>query len=71
MFRAPIESQALTALSSCISTLDLPASRQLYSLSPCAIGARYYGYILSPLLRSVPATTGIFSLPFCDRCPLR
>eukprot|EP00976_Prorocentrum_cordatum_P101855 1192816-Prorocentrum_minimum.AAC.2 len=34
-----------------------------------AIGARY-GYILSPLLRLVPAT-GIFSLPFYDWCPLR
>eukprot|EP00976_Prorocentrum_cordatum_P086036 1186347-Prorocentrum_minimum.AAC.5 len=33
------------------------------------MGARY-GYILSPLLRWVPAT-GIFSLPFCDGCPLR
>eukprot|EP00976_Prorocentrum_cordatum_P088238 1187230-Prorocentrum_minimum.AAC.4 len=40
----------------------------LYSLSPSAIGARY-GYILSPLLRLVP-DAGIFSLPFCDWCPL-
>eukprot|EP00976_Prorocentrum_cordatum_P104031 1193711-Prorocentrum_minimum.AAC.3 len=40
-----------------------------YSLSPSAIGVRY-GYILSPLLRLVPAT-GRFSLPFCDLCALR
>eukprot|EP00976_Prorocentrum_cordatum_P048954 988114-Prorocentrum_minimum.AAC.2 len=33
------------------------------------MGARY-GYILSPLLRWVPAT-GTFSLLFCDWCPLR
>eukprot|EP00976_Prorocentrum_cordatum_P106507 1194466-Prorocentrum_minimum.AAC.3 len=30
---------------------------RIYSLSPSAIGARY-GYILSPLLRLVPATGG-------------
>eukprot|EP00976_Prorocentrum_cordatum_P070170 1179822-Prorocentrum_minimum.AAC.5 len=41
----------------------------IYSLSPFAIGARYR-YILSPLLRLVPAT-GVFSLPFCDWCPRR
>eukprot|EP00959_Pyramimonas_sp_CCMP1952_P172472 3603490-Pyramimonas_sp.AAC.1 len=52
------------------------------SLSPPAIGARY-GYILSLLLRLVPATgifslllrlvpaTGIFTLSCCDWCPLR
>eukprot|EP00976_Prorocentrum_cordatum_P100816 1192382-Prorocentrum_minimum.AAC.2 len=28
------------------------------------------GNVLSPLLRLVPATS-IFSLPFCDWCPLR
>eukprot|EP00976_Prorocentrum_cordatum_P098652 1191501-Prorocentrum_minimum.AAC.1 len=33
--------------------------RRYCSLSPCAIGARY-GYILSPLLRLVPATECIF-----------
>eukprot|EP00976_Prorocentrum_cordatum_P087698 1187011-Prorocentrum_minimum.AAC.12 len=38
------------------------------SLSPSAIGARY-GYVLSPLMRLVPAM-GIFSLPFHDWCPL-
>eukprot|EP00976_Prorocentrum_cordatum_P034897 709574-Prorocentrum_minimum.AAC.2 len=40
----------------------------VYHLSPSAIGARY-GYIISPLLRLVPAV-GILSLPFCDWCPL-
>eukprot|EP00959_Pyramimonas_sp_CCMP1952_P366779 7681849-Pyramimonas_sp.AAC.1 len=44
-------------------------NRLVYSLSPTAIGARY-GYILSPLLQLVPAT-GIFSLPYCNWCPLR
>eukprot|EP00959_Pyramimonas_sp_CCMP1952_P301698 6312595-Pyramimonas_sp.AAC.1 len=44
-------------------------ARCWYILSPSAIGARY-GYIFSPLLQLVPAT-GMFSLPFCDRCPLR
>eukprot|EP00976_Prorocentrum_cordatum_P096445 1190568-Prorocentrum_minimum.AAC.4 len=55
---------------------------RVYSLSPCAIGA-CYGYILSPVVRLVPATgmlhsldwclpaTGIFSLPLCDWCLLR
>eukprot|EP00976_Prorocentrum_cordatum_P041806 847719-Prorocentrum_minimum.AAC.1 len=38
------------------------------SLSPSAIGARYE-HILSPPLRLVPAMS-IFSLPFCDGCPL-
>eukprot|EP00959_Pyramimonas_sp_CCMP1952_P399667 8373806-Pyramimonas_sp.AAC.1 len=46
--------------------LVLPAE---YSLYPSAIGTRY-GYILSPLLRLVPAT-GIFSRPVCDWYPLR
>eukprot|EP00959_Pyramimonas_sp_CCMP1952_P079112 1653742-Pyramimonas_sp.AAC.1 len=41
---------------------------RVYSLSPCAIGARY-GYVLSPLVRLAP-TTGIFSLPLCDWRPL-
>eukprot|EP00959_Pyramimonas_sp_CCMP1952_P130837 2735812-Pyramimonas_sp.AAC.1 len=35
-----------------------------------AFTAACYGYILSPLPRLVPAA-GIFSLPFCDWCPLR
>eukprot|EP00959_Pyramimonas_sp_CCMP1952_P328753 6882976-Pyramimonas_sp.AAC.1 len=42
---------------------------EVISPTPSVIGARY-GYFSSPLLRVVPAT-GIFSLPFCDRCPIR
>eukprot|EP00959_Pyramimonas_sp_CCMP1952_P191107 3996228-Pyramimonas_sp.AAC.1 len=38
---------------------------RVYSLSLSAIGARY-GYILSPLLRLVPAT-GVFSHPATGR----
>ena len=53
----------------------------VYSLSPSTIGGRY-GYILSPLVRLMPAmgifsplvrlvpAMGIFSLPFYDGCPL-
>eukprot|EP00976_Prorocentrum_cordatum_P101374 1192603-Prorocentrum_minimum.AAC.1 len=43
--------------------VHVTTAKRVYSLSPSVIGARY-GYILSPLLRLVPAT-GIFSLPFC------
>eukprot|EP00976_Prorocentrum_cordatum_P076752 1182427-Prorocentrum_minimum.AAC.1 len=42
---------------------------RVYSLSPCAIGARY-GYIPSPHVRLVPAM-GVFPLPMCDWCQLR
>eukprot|EP00959_Pyramimonas_sp_CCMP1952_P241832 5054564-Pyramimonas_sp.AAC.1 len=50
-----------------------PITQHALVLSPGtaeqSLSARY-GYILSPLLRLVPAA-GIFSLPSCDWCPLR
>eukprot|EP00976_Prorocentrum_cordatum_P098565 1191453-Prorocentrum_minimum.AAC.3 len=62
--RSPLSPTALpSGLANTTRRSGKPCPLRVYSLFPSAIGARY-GYILSSLPRSVPAT-GIFS--FCSR----
>eukprot|EP00976_Prorocentrum_cordatum_P082968 1185050-Prorocentrum_minimum.AAC.1 len=58
---APTSPSLVTgAMSDRPSVSAVPHPYFAYSLSPSAIGARY-GYILSPLLRLVPATASSWS----------